>query len=67
MKKYKVPVTWMSYGEVVVEAESPEEAMEVARDVEGVIPIPTDWEYIEGSWALSCDSPEIMLVMIQEV
>ena len=40
MKTWNIPVTWEVYGYVVIEANTLEEAIEKARDDEGVIPLP---------------------------
>ena len=53
MKKWKIPVTWEVCGYVYVDADTLEEAMETARDDEGVIPLPTESDYVDGSWRLS--------------
>ena len=53
MKKWKIPVTWEVCGYVYVEADTLVEAMETARDDEGVIPLPTESDYVDGSWRLS--------------
>ena len=53
MKKWKIPVTWEVCGYVYVDADTLEEAMEMARDDEGVIPLPTESDYVDGSWRLS--------------
>ena len=53
MKKWKIPVTWEVCGYVYVDAETLVEAMETARDDEGVIPLPTESDYVDGSWRLS--------------
>ncbi len=53
MKKWKIPVTWEVCGYVYVEADTLVEAMETARDDEGVIPLPDDNDYVDGSWRLS--------------
>ena len=36
-----------------VNADTLKEAMETARDDEGVIPLPTESDYVDGSWRLS--------------
>ena len=36
-----------------VNADTLKEAMETARDDEGVIPLPTENDYVDGSWRLS--------------
>ena len=46
MKKYTVYATWSVSGEVTVEAENPEDAIERA-DAE---PLPTETNYVDGSW-----------------
>ena len=53
MKKWKIPVTWEVCGYVYVDADTLEEAMGTARDDEGVIPLPDDNDYVDGSWRLS--------------
>ena len=53
MKKWKIPVTWEVCWYVYVDADTLEEAMETARDDEGVIPLPDDNDYVDGSWRLS--------------
>jgi hypothetical protein len=52
MKTWKIPVTWEEYGFVKVEANTLEEAIEIAYDDAGVIPLP-DGEYVMGSWRVS--------------
>ena len=53
MKKWKIPVTWEVCGYVYVDADTLVEAMETARDDEGVFPLPTESDYVDGSWRLS--------------
>lgn len=53
MKKWKIPVTWEVCGYVYVDADTLVEAMETARDDEGIIPLPDDNDYVDGSWRLS--------------
>lgn len=59
MKTWKIPVTWEMCGNVVVEAATLEEAMNIARDDDGVIPIPDDSDYVYGSWRLSYEMSDI--------
>lgn len=59
MKTWKIPVTWEMYGNVVVEAPTLQEAMDIARDDDGVIPIPDDSYYVDGSWRLSYDMSQV--------
>lgn len=58
MKTWIIPVTWEMYGVVVCEASTLEEAMEYAADKDGVIPLPNDSDYVDGSWRLSYDMGE---------
>ena len=53
MKRWKIPVTWEVCGYVYVDADTLVEAMETARDDEGIIPLPDDNDYVDGSWRLS--------------
>lgn len=53
MKTWKIPVVWEEMGIVKVVANTLEEAMELARDTEGVIPLPDDSSYVDGSWNLA--------------
>lgn len=53
MKTWKVPVVWEMYATIKVEAETLEEAIEIARDDAGEIPLPTDNYYVDGSWQVS--------------
>lgn len=58
MKTWKIPVTWEVCGTILCEAPTLEEAMEYARDKDGVIPLPDDSDYIDGSWRLSYEMDE---------
>ncbi len=58
MKRWKIPVTWEVCGYVYVEADTLEEAMEQARDDEGVIPLPTESDYVDGSWRVTEEDTE---------
>lgn len=60
MKNWNVPVTWEMCGIVSVTAESLPRAMEIARDKDGVIPLPTDGNYVDGSWSLSSDDEDFV-------
>ena len=58
MAKWKIPVTWEVCSTVDIEAETLEEAMRIACDEDGEIPLPTDPDYVDGSWRLSSDDEE---------
>ena len=53
MKKWVIPVTWQECGEVVVEAETLEDAMCAAMDAD----LP-DGDYVDGSFELSTDDKD---------
>lgn len=53
-KKFKLPVTWEMCGVVEIEAESLEDAIEYFDDNINHIPLPKDFEYVDGSFDLSC-------------
>lgn len=42
MKEWNIPVTWTVFGKVKVTADTLVEAMKIARDDEGVLPLPTE-------------------------
>lgn len=54
MKTWKIPVCWAMMGTVNVEANTLAEAIEIAKDDAGVIPIPDDGTFMDGSWEVDC-------------
>ena len=58
MKSWKIPVVWQMMGTVTVEANTLAEAIEIAQDDEGVIPIPDDGTYLDGSWEVDCSDED---------
>lgn len=50
MAKYKVPVIWQMYGYVVIEANSEEEALEIAQETQNEFSLPDDGEYLDESF-----------------
>ena len=60
MKSWSIPVTWEVYGRIVIEANTLEEAIEKARDDEGVIPLPDENDYVDGSWRVTEEDVEIV-------
>jgi len=52
MKKYKIAVDWEMYGEIEIEADSLEEAIQIAIEDNPSIPLP-EGEYIDGSWKVN--------------
>ena len=59
---WRIPVTWSMCAVIPIEADTLEEAMEIARDENGEIPLPpaTESDYLDGSWCLSHDDTEIV-------
>ena len=55
MATWKIPVTWPVGGCVYVTAETLEEAVKIAKDKEGVIPLPDDPDYVDSSWRVEGD------------
>lgn len=60
----KVAVTWEVCGYVDIEAETMEEAMEKFNKDSETIPLPTDFEYVDGSFQLSSNDVEEMEAMV---
>lgn len=64
-KIFKVPVTWEMYGVIEVEAESPEEAIEIVRTDKEDISLPGESHYVDDSFRLSSDCEKEMLAMVE--
>ncbi len=60
-KTWKIPVTWEVCSTIMVEAPTLKEAMIIARDDEGDIPLPsyTETDYVDGSWKTAHDMSEL--------
>lgn len=54
MKTWKIPVAWAMMGVINVEAKTLDEAIEIAKDDAGVIPIPDNGTFLDGSWEVDC-------------
>lgn len=54
MKTWRIPVAWTMVGMVDVEAKTLDEAIEIAKDDAGVIPIPDNGTFLDGSWEVDC-------------
>ena len=50
LKSWKIPVNWTMMGIVRIEADTLENAVEIAQDRDGIIPLPDDGVYMDGSW-----------------
>lgn len=51
-KAFKIPVSWSVYGEVEIEAETLQQAIEIFTRDEDMMPLPLDSEYIDGSFKM---------------
>ena len=54
MKTWKIPVAQTMMGVINVSAETLDEAIEIAKDDAGVIPIPDNGTFLDGSWEVDC-------------
>lgn len=54
MQTWKIPVCWTMMGMVNVEAKTLDEAIEIAKDDAGIIPIPYDGTFMDGTWEVDC-------------
>lgn len=53
MKTWRIPITWSVCGFVSIDADTLAEAMDIAHDDENVLPLPSEAQYVDGSWELS--------------
>ena len=56
----KIPVTWEMCGYVDVPCETPEEAFRYFEENSDHIKLPKDGEYVEASFRMTEDSPELL-------
>jgi len=52
-KIFKIPVSWEVYGQVMIEAESIEEAIKIFKETEDEISLPLESNYVDGSFKLN--------------
>lgn len=64
MKIFKIPVTWEVYGTVEIQANSEIEALELAYTIESEegLPLPTEFEYVDGSFEINDDLDLIKMI-----
>jgi len=60
MKTIKLPVTWEVCGFVEVEAYDIESAIELFNETSDHIPLPQEFDYVGGSFALTSDEHEFI-------
>ena len=56
MKEYKIPIEWQMFGYVEIKAESLEKAVEYFCENENEFDIPSDSDYIDGSFKISTET-----------
>ena len=66
MKTYKIPVSWECCGFVSVKAKSVEDALVKFQEQEDDFPLPTESEYIDGSFRREDDINIIKLYNINK-
>lgn len=54
VKTWKIPVVWTMMGMITVEANTLKEAINIAQDEDGVIPLPDNGDFLDGSWQVDC-------------
>ena len=62
MKTWKIPVTWEVYGVVRIEAETLDDAIKLFDETENDLPLPTENDYVDGSFARDRDEETISLI-----
>lgn len=63
--KYMIPVTFEMCGMIAIEADSAEEAIELAEEHMDELPIPEYKEYVDGSYDITKE-PEIVQMYTDE-
>ena len=58
MKTWKIPVVWEGRSIVTVRGNSLDDAIDIAKDDKGVIPIPDDFDFVDDTWELDCYDTE---------
>lgn len=64
-KTWKIPVTWEVCGEVDIEANSLEEAVEIFKEKSDEISLPEQSFYVDDSFKLTTDNIEEIKVMTE--
>lgn len=64
-KTWKIPVTWEVCGEVDIEANSLEEAVEIFKEKMDEISLPEQSFYVDDSFKLTTDNIEEIKVMTE--
>lgn len=64
-KKYMIPVTFEMCGMIAIEADSAEEAIELAQEHIDELPLPSHKEYVDGSYSVETE-PDIVQAYTDE-
>lgn len=60
MKTWRIPVVWQEMTVIEVVADTLKEAVELAKDDAGTIPIPQSGYFVDGSWEVDCTDIDIL-------
>lgn len=60
MKTWKIPVVWQMMGTINVVADTLSEAMKIAKDEDGIVPLPDNGSYLDESWELATDDERLI-------
>ena len=58
--KIRLPVSWEVCGMVEIEANTINEAMDIFEKTQDHIPLPDDFDYVDGSFDLTAKEPEVI-------
>ena len=58
IEEWTIPVCWEVFSKITVRAATLEEALQYVREDPDDMPLPTDMEYIDGSFGPSVDNIE---------
>lgn len=63
MKFWDIQVSWTMIGTISIEADSLKEAVEIAKDSDGTVPL-LDAYCLDGSWKVVCEENMQMIIEI---
>ena len=65
--KIRLPVSWEVCGMVEIEANTINEAMDIFEKTQDHIPLPNDFDYVDGSFDLTTKEPEVIHLYNEDV
>ena len=65
--KIHLPVSWEMCGMVEIEANTINEAMDIFEKTQDHIPLPNDFDYVDGSFDLTTKEPEVIQLYNEDV